>query len=444
MLGAIVLTVLFVVVLAPVLQKALSTTFEKVVEQRLTADASTLITAAKWKNGQLDMPERLPDEEFNLPDTNLLGFIYDGQGRLVWKSRSAENGNIHYAPRYDGGATEFLRLTNADGIDYYAYDVELNLGDTKNSEFSFITMQPTKEYDNVLKHFRDQLFVWLGGGLLLLLVLLALGLNWSFRRLRLLSHELDEIECGDREHLSDSHPQELLRLTRSLNRLLNSEQRQRARYQHALADLAHSLKTPLTVLQGMGESQLAQGRSAEQALILLEQVERMSQQVDYQLQRARLVQMGLVRHREPVEPLVASLCGALDKVYHAKHVQRSWDIPSGVTLSIERSALMELLGNVLENAYRLCKQRVSLSMSVDQHGWRIVIADDGDGVPEEQLDRILQRGGRLDVQHAGQGIGLAVVKDILQSYGGELSLERSALGGAAFSLWLPDDDLPAH
>ncbi len=439
MLGATGLATLFMLALLPALQGAFSLTFERVIEQRLAADASTLITAAHVEDGRLLMPERMPDEEFNLPDAQLLGFIYDRSGELVWRSRSAADERIDYRPRYEGRTSEFLRTRDAAGLEYFVYDVELQLAGSRDNAFSFVTMQPTSEYLSLFDEFRRQLYLWLGSGLLVLLILLWLGLTWGFRTLKRVSAELDQVEGGQRQHLSDENPRELLRLTRSLNRLLDSERRQREQYRNSLGDLAHSLKTPLSVLQGVGETLAAQTQSREQAQVMQAQIERMSQQIGYQLQRASLGKSGLVRHRVELKPLLISLCSTLDKVYRDKHVQIEMQLVKPCLVPMEQGALMELLGNLLENAYRLCLQQVRISASHHEGDLLLGVEDDGPGVPVGQRERIIRRGERLDGQHPGQGIGLAVVKDILDSYGGELSLGESALGGAAFRIRLQAD-----
>ena len=439
MLGATCLAVVFMVALLPVLQAAFSLAFERVIEERLAADANTLITASSIEDGQLVMPSRLPDEEFNLPDAKLLGYIFDPQGKRLWQSRSAEDESIDYHPRLHGDVTEFKRVRDADGLEYFVYDVELRMSGEGRQAFSFVTMQPTSEYRSLFDEFRQQLYLWLGGGLLVLLTLLWLGLTWGFRSLKRLSHELDQVESGRLDRLSDRHPQELLRLTRSLNRLLDGERRQREQYRNSLGDLAHSLKTPLTVLQSVGEVISAQPDNREQTRIMRAQIERMSQQIGYQLQRACLGQSGLVRHRVALQPVLMRLCSTLDKVYQDKRVQVDLQLPPGATLPLEQGALMELLGNLLENAYRLCLHQVRVSLQEDGDRLLLSIEDDGPGVPVDQRARILRRGERLDAQHPGQGIGLAVVKDILDSYGGELKLDDSSLGGAAFRLRFPPE-----
>ena len=439
MLGATGLAVLFMLALLPVLQAAFSLAFERVIEERLAADANTLITASRIEGGRLIMPDRLPDEEFDLPDAKLLGYIYDPQGKRLWQSRSAEDESIDYQPRLNDHITEFRRVRDADGVEYFVYDVELRLTDDEREAFSFVTMQPTSEYRSLFEEFRRQLYLWLGGGLLVLLTLLWLGLTWGFRSLKRLSHELDQVEAGRLDRLSDQHPRELLRLTRSLNRLLDGERRQREQYRNSLGDLAHSLKTPLTVLQSVGEVISTQPDNREQSRVMRAQIERMSQQIGYQLQRASLGQSGLVRHQVALQPLLVRLCSTLDKVYQDKRVQVELQIPAKATVPLEQGALMELLGNLLENAYRLCLHQVRISLQQHPGHLMLSIEDDGPGIPVDQRARILRRGERLDAQHPGQGIGLAVVKDIIDSYGGELGVIQPELGGAAFRLCLPLD-----
>ncbi|WP_153785028.1 ATP-binding protein [Pseudomonas sp. EMN2] len=434
MLAAALLALLFMLALLPALQKAFSLALQESIEQRLASDVTTLISAARIERGQLQMPALLPDERFNLPYTGLLGYIFDRQGKLVWQSRATRNQNINYQPRYDGRGNEFARIHQSDGDEFFVYDVEVKLLGGKSAAFSIVALQPVREYQDTLDGLREKLYLGFGAALLALMLLLWAGLTWGLRSLRRLSVELDEVEAGAREGLSREHPRELLRLTGSLNRLLRSEREQRQRYRDSLDDLAHSLKTPLAVLQGVGES-MAQGKQEpEQGRVLQGQIERMSQQIDYQLQRASLRKSGLVRHQVQLGPLLDSLCSTLAKVYRDKRVEVSLNIPGQARVPMEQGALLELLGNLLENAYRLCLSQVRVSLHEAPGLLELCVEDDGPGVPPDQRERILERGERLDSQHPGQGIGLAVVKDIIDSYDAELSLGDSPLGGAAFRI----------
>lgn len=437
MLGAALTVSLFMLALFPALQQVFIGALQESIEQRLAADASALISAARISKGELHMPEKLPDEEFDILPARQLGFIYDSNGTLLWNSRSLNNVQIDYKPKYDGRSHEFLRAMDTEGREFFVYDVEVNLLRGQSAAFSIVTLQPVSDYQGMYDNLRQQLYVWLGLALLLLLGFLWLGLGWGIRSLRNLSAELDDVETGKRAGLSDEHPRELLRLTRSLNRLLESERQQSDRYRHLLDDLAHSLKTPLAVLQGVAEVISAQPGNAEQAHTLQGQVKRMSQQISYQLQRASLRKSGLLRYQVKLKPLLNSLLEALDKVHRYKQVSVTRNFSAELRVPVEQGALLELLGNILENAYRLCNKDIRITAKLSEIGCELVIEDDGPGVPKHQRERILQRGERLDTQYPGQGIGIAVVKDIIDSYGGQLFVEDSELGGAQFRIIFP-------
>ncbi len=437
MLGAAVTVLFFMLALFPALQQVFTLALEESIEQRLAADASSLISAARIANGKLRMPEKLPDEEFDILAARQLGFIYDSKGELVWRSRSSEQETIRYKPKYDGRGHDFVRVKDTEGREFFVYDVEVDLLRGQSAAFSIVTMQPVSDYQAMYDNLRQQLYVWLGFALLLLLGFLWLGLGWGVRSLRGLSAELDEVENGTRDSLSDDHPRELLRLTRSLNRLLDSEREQSERYRHSLDDLAHSLKTPLAVLQSVGEIIAAQPGNSEQAKTLQGQVNRMSQQISYQLQRASLRKSGLLRYRVKLRPLLDSLVEALDKVYRDKRVTVTREFSLELRVPVEQAALLELLGNLLENAYRLCISKIRIRAQLLDSYCELTVEDDGPGVPKHQRERILQRGERLDTQYPGQGIGTAVVKDIIDSYDGQLFVEESELGGAQFRILFP-------
>jgi len=437
MLAATILAVLFMLALLPAMQGAFSLALQDSIEQRLASDVTTLISAARVEDNRLKMPEQLPDERFNLTDGRLLGYIYDRDGHLVWRSNGTQEEHINYTPRYDGRGNEFARIREANGQEFFVYDVEVKLLGGQSAAFSIVALQPVREYEFTLDGLRENLYLGFGAALLVLLALLWIGLTWGLRALRRLSQELDEIEGGTRESLSEQHPRELLRLTGSLNRLLHGEREQRSRYRDSLDDLAHSLKTPLTVLQGVSEDMAQRPENREQAWVLQTQIERMSQQISYQLQRASLRKSGLVRHQVLLRPVLQSLCDTLDKVYRDKRVQVSFDLPEPCYVPIEQGALLEMLGNLLENAYRPCLGEVRVSMRDTAEGIELCVEDDGPGVPSDQRARILRRGERLDRQHPGQGIGLAVVKDIIESYSAKLTLDDSPMGGAAFRIHFP-------
>lgn len=437
MLSAGLIALVFMLALMPALQSVFINALEESIEQRLAADASSIISAARIIDGELRMPDKLPDEEYNFLSARQLAFIYDKNENLLWQSSSSAQEKIAYRPQYDGNGQDFLRTFDENGREFFVYDVEIDVLHGIPAKLSIIAMQPVSDYKTMFRNLRRHLAIGLGGAWLLLLGFLWVGMAWGVSALRTLSAELDEIEQGSRAALSDDQPRELSRLTRSLNRLLEVERHQSERYKHSLDDLAHSLKTPLAVLQGVSETLTQQPENFEQAQTLQEQVNRMSQQVSYQLQRASLRKSGLVRHKVLLKPLVETLTDALNKVYRDKKVHFETDFANDLCVSMEQGALLELMGNLLENAYRLSLGYIRVSATVQNKWCEIIVEDDGPGVPADQRERILKRGERLDTQFPGQGIGTAVVVDIVDSYGGSLLLQDSQLGGAKFIINLP-------
>ena len=225
-----------------------------------------------------------------------------------------------------------------------------------------------------------------------------------------------------------------LGLTDNLNRLVQSERKQRERYRQRLGDLAHSLKTPLAVLQNAANQS---GGEQNISQLVTEQSQRMDQIVRYQLQRAVISQQITGVVRIPLLEHVNQVKQALDKVYQAKAVRCEILVDESIRFQGDQGDLMELLGNLIDNAYKYGAGEVRISASETPEALTIVVEDNGGGIPEAQQQSIHQRGTRLDSQEQGQGIGLAVVSDIVAGYKGELVIDDSDLLGARFTLIFP-------
>jgi two-component system sensor histidine kinase PhoQ len=223
--------------------------------------------------------------------------------------------------------------------------------------------------------------------------------------------------------------------------LIDSERENLDRQRNTLADLAHSLKTPLAVLRTRLDSDAGESDLREEVDT---QLRRMNDLVTYQLARAARSGHQLFAAPIEIEPLAEQIVTGLEKVYAAKRVLCEFEIAPQVRFHGETGDLQELLGNLLENAFKWAGSRVLLTVAegVDAPGRRpglsIIVEDDGSGIAEERIAHVLQRGVRGDERVHGHGIGLAIVQDIVRSYRGELHVGRSAeMGGARFEVTLP-------
>jgi two-component system sensor histidine kinase PhoQ len=271
--------------------------------------------------------------------------------------------------------------------------------------------------------FQQQLWRWLGFVILLFVVVQIIWLLWTLKPLSRLSQELISVEQGKKNAIEQDYPYELQQVTSQLNILLQTEQNQRKRYRNALSDLAHSLKNPLAVIQSQSELSTA---TTEQLTLL-------NQMIEHQLKRAQSAGNSAWHLGIEIEPVVDKLIATLAKIYRAKNITFNSDIKEGLTFKGDEADLMEMLGNLLDNASKAANSQVFIRGSYRNKKVVISISDDGKGVEPSMRKRILQRGLRADTYQHGHGIGLAIVRDLVTSYQGQLSISQcEKLSGALF------------
>jgi two-component system sensor histidine kinase PhoQ len=263
----------------------------------------------------------------------------------------------------------------------------------------------------------------------MLLVITGL-LTFVLLPLRKLERQVREVEAGERVSLTGRYPTELIGLADNLNALIDTERRRLERYRHTLDDLAHSLKTPLAAMRTLLAEQRAQP-AAPKTVALEHELERMDQRVSYQLRRARASgATGLGTEPVAVLPIVEDLKLTLDKVYRDKRVSCTYDVAPGAVFRGDPGDLTEIVGNLMDNAYKYCRSRVRVVAQSTPQSLVVSVGDDGKGIGEEFAAQLFQRGKRADESVPGQGIGLAVVREIVELYRGTLSVGASELGGA--------------
>jgi two-component system sensor histidine kinase PhoQ len=307
---------------------------------------------------------------------------------------------------------------------------------------TFSISEATLRFNSVLHQYR--LYLWVGLIMLtvILLVAFALTLYWGLLPLNYLADDLQAIESGKKDRLEGSYPLELSGLANNLNELIEHEKRQHTRYRNTLGNLAHSLKTPLAVLRGMVDQQRHTSTFTKplpiDAELLGQQVSRMDEIVQHQLQRAVHVGPQSLHKTVALAPLVARLENVIEKVYHDKITRIDIDIPTDTVFRGDEGDLMEIIGNLMDNAGKYGNGRLRVSAKnivVSQQSLCCIsVEDDGIGIASDKISDVLRRGVRADERHQGQGIGLAVVIDIVDQYQGKLSIKPSSLGGACIEL----------
>lgn len=442
-----VLLTLFLGLTGVVLDRAFRSSVEAGVAQQLQVQLYVLLSAVEEDNGQFYFLEDLREPRFSQLNSGLYALVSSPAQHELLRSPSALERNFDdLFGRWAGlgrGETFFAREVAADGEEYFiaAYGVVWENGE---DQYDFVVMESTGTSVAEINNFRASLWSWLGGVAVLLLVLQLLLLRWGLSPLRRLAEDLKRIESGASEQLTGAYPLELRPVTENLNLLIKTERKQQARYRETLGDLAHSLKTPLAVIAGVmnGLSEKTAAAPAavneEQIRTVEEQLERMNQIVGYQLQRAvKSTGSTALARRVDVLDVARRILKALQKVYAERQVEVVCDIEPGLVFLGDERDLMEVLGNVLDNAFKYGGHWLAISARVTQVPSRqlsIVVEDDGPGISATHQEFVLQRGARLDTLVQGQGIGLAVVTDIVGSYGGQIDVGTGQRGGARIQL----------
>ena len=296
----------------------------------------------------------------------------------------------------------------------------------------FQVAQTRAELNEQIRVLRSTLitsFGVLGLGLIILAALQALYGLWPLRRVR---REIAQIRSGEKSRIEESFPREIEPLTEELNALLvhNEVQAEEAR-RHA-GNLAHALKTPLTVI-----TNAATARSPDLADAVCREATTMRRQVDHHLARARAIgRRSSAQARADVWPSLQAVERAVARLYENATVDLAGDKHASVR--VERQDLDEMVGNLIENAAKYGGGRVFVTVNTTPECVEIEVEDDGKGIPEAERATIFDRGARLDTEKPGTGLGLAIVRDVAQIYGGSVQLEESEdLGGLLARLKLP-------
>jgi signal transduction histidine kinase len=239
---------------------------------------------------------------------------------------------------------------------------------------------------------------------------------------------LAEVREGSRRALGPGFPDEVRPLATEVDLLLEEQEVALSKARARAADLAHGLRTSLTVLQGDAEELKARGQS-ELAEEISDIADSMSRHIERELARARAGSRSSVRSRQNILPIIDGVVGVVRRLPSAAALTYEIDVASDLRVNIDPQDLAELIGNLVENATKWATSRIRVRARRYGDAIAIFVEDDGPGIPDAQAAEALSRGGRLDEKRSGTGLGLAIVRDLVEIYGGSLKLAVSSLGG---------------
>ncbi len=423
------------------LNKVFRESAETAVRDRLEGHVYTLIAATIiGKDKGLQLPTHL---SFSHPSSKLFAQAISNDAKKVWRSPSSIDRKYMFRWALQPDVTKFENIKMSDDVELIVFSLGVTWDESEDVHdgYTFSVAEKKEVLDKQVRNFQKNLWGWLTGVALILLVVQSVILRWGLLPLRRVVRDLKSIEVGQRTQLEESYPKELTGLTDNLNKLIRNEREHLTRYRHTLGNLAHSLKTPLAVLRGEVRNFSADNKSKR---VMDEQVGRMSQIVEYQLQRAAASGRSAITARVKTIDIVNKIVNALNKVYTEKNIDVEVAVSQSSIFHGDEGDLLEILGNILDNAYKCCEKRVKIStfkpVDGNEDAYFVVhVDDDGPGIDKKHIEKLVQRGVRGDSKSPGQGIGLAVVDDILQVYSGKLEIGKSDLGGARLTIIVPEN-----
>lgn len=409
-----------------VLVSAVTRNFDDQLEYVLRS----LITSAQIDStGEVMFNREAADQRFVEPYSGLYwqvsakGFEPYGS-RSLWDRRLAPDGthvdrDAHF---YDSAqfADEKLRIVERD--------VTLP-GSPTRWRFQVAASRTLDDQIAVLRRTLVRSFALLALGLLVLAALQTLYGLWPLRRVRA---EIAAMRAGTANRIARPMPIEVVPMVEELNALVAHNERQAEEAREHAGNLAHALKTPLTVIMNA-----ATAHAEDLAETVCREATTMRRQVDHHLARARAVgRRGSAHSRAEVWPSLEAVERAVGRLY--RHVRLDVTGPKDLAVHVERQDLDEMLGNLIENAAKYGGGSVFVTVAAVDRWVEMQIEDDGTGIPEGERERIFDRGVRLDTGKPGTGLGLAIVRDVAEIYGGTVALEESEdLGGLLVRLRLP-------
>lgn len=405
----------------------------------LTNHANQILAAIERDaTGQLLVTSAPADPRFTTPNGGLYWQI-DTAGAKPQRSRSLwETVLVLPDDHLPDGVIHRHELAGPSGAQLMALERGLTIGPTNAPAALRLTVAlDRQETSAAVAAFRSVLMRSLTVLGIALLLALWLQVVIGLRPLQSVTLALERVHSGAQSRLEGAFPSEIQPLVATMNALLEREQRNIERAREQAADLAHGFKTPLTVLSAVSRD-LQRAGNSQAAVELDTQIDLMGRHVQRELARARTrAGIALGRTSVPVAPVVSRLVAALERIGADRDL--TWEIAIDPTATFHghENDLLELIGNIADNAAKWASSRVYVTGTQAKGHLILCVDDDGPGIPEGAGSEVLARGRRLDETRDGTGLGLSIVARLVDAYGGTLALSRSALGGLAVRIDLP-------
>lgn len=324
-------------------------------------------------------------------------------------------------------------------VQHFSFRENAEEGTSTNRHYLFIVAESMKNVDKEIDDLVMVFSILFFASVILILIAQLASSFWVVAPIREFEEEVRAIEAGNKETIQDEYPDELVPIKNTINALIGHEKGQKQRYKDSLDDLAHSLKTPLAAIQSHLEGGSFQDVPHDHAGLagIATEIEHMQEIISRQLRKAMVTSENAIIMSQPIRPILTRLASTMHKVHRGKDFEIRVNVDEYAKCRLDSEDLMELFGNLINNACRFCDRLVEISAFRDNDMLVIDIDDDGMGFPSENPSKLLKRGIREDSKTEGQGIGLAVSTEIVSAVSGKIELLVSPYVGARVRLHLP-------
>ena len=434
--SSIVWSILALIVTGFLLSALYQQSVERDFDQRLNVYLKIIVAAqAEAEDPARMVPPTLTEPNFDLVLSGWYWEITKQSGEVIIASRSLFADRLpkivisKLGRNEDGIASFYSRGPAGNTLRMVAREISME-GD---NPFLIVVAGNATDIKQNVAQFRQRVFLTLAALGFLLAISTFVQVKWGLRPLTRVSNGLNDIREGRSEDLRGSFPKEIDPLVGELNALIGFNKKVVERARTHVGNLAHALKTPISVLRNE-----ANDYDTTLSEKVIEQTDAMQSQVNYHLDRAQIIaRSGMLSTAHPVKPVVEGLGRAMSKIYRDKNVHITMSIANNMRFSGEKEDLEQVLGNLIDNACKWSKDKVAIVVSSDGETLLFDIEDNGPGLTAEEQKRAMKRGERLDELTPGSGLGLSIVRDLMNAYNGTFTMARSSLGGLKATLNFP-------
>lgn len=435
--GAIGLTAFYRASVYRDLDDDLSAVIDALVAYSETDDSGALSVPRRFADPRLD--QVFSGRYWQIVSTDEGGLTPEARSRSLWTDFLDIPKDAVDKARAEPGQPQVIQMAGPADAPLRVMAEAVTLPERENS-LIFVAAADKSAADRAVRNFSIAaawvLALFAAALILALIVQVRVGLAPLFR----MRESVARIREGEEDRLGGDYPREIEPLAEELNSLIAHNQEVVERARTHVGNLAHALKTPIAVL--LNESRAGETVKSD---IVQRQTDAMSRQVDHHLRRARAAARGRAAGATPVQPVVDDLTRTISRIYASRGVSLTAEIDADLRFRGERQDLEEMVGNLVDNAAKWARGRVRVSAEpIDKRNFELRVEDDGPGLPPEQREEALKRGGRLDETSPGTGLGLAIVTDLARAYSGSLELDESSLGGLLARLSLPRGGVKAY